>query len=85
MDAPAATLDFGLASSQTEVFSVKGMTCGSCVARVEGALLEAEEVFRAKVNLRKARVRVTYARGTDVSSLFERVGEIGYEMGPRRG
>lgn len=69
-------------TTRTDVFAVEGMTCGSCVGRVEGALLGMEEVRKAKVNLKAARVKVTYARGTDVTSLFDEIKSIGYEMGP---
>lgn len=72
----------GMASRQTDVFSVSGMTCGACVQHVESALLQMEEVKKAKVNLKAARVKVTFARGTDVTSLFDAVRNIGYEMGP---
>ena len=67
---------------QTGVFAVEGMTCGSCAGRVEGALLQREEVKKAKVNLETARVKVTFARGADVASLFDEVRSVGYEMGP---
>ena len=71
-----------MATTQTDVFSVNGMTCGACVQHVERALLQREEVRKAKVNLKAARVKVTYARGTDVTSLFDEVRNVGYEMGP---
>ncbi|MDE0188582.1 MAG: heavy metal-associated domain-containing protein [bacterium] len=67
---------------QTDTFRVDGMTCGACVAHVEKALLEREEVKKAKVNLKGASVKVTFARGTDVTSLFDEVRNVGYEMGP---
>ena len=67
---------------QTDTFRVEGMTCGACVAHVEKALLERGEVKKAKVNLKAASVKVTFARGTDVTSLFDEVRNIGYEMGP---
>lgn len=71
-----------MARNQTGVYSVSGMTCGSCAGRVERALLGREEVRKAKVNLKAAQVKVTFARGTDVASLFDEVRDIGYEMGP---
>lgn len=58
------------------------MTCGACVAHVEKALLAREEVKKAKVNLKAASVKVTFARGTDVVSLYDEIRNIGYEMGP---
>ena len=66
----------------TDVFSVKGMTCASCAGRVEQALLQREDVTEASVNLMGAKVQVTYAPETDVSSLFEEIHDIGYEMAP---
>ncbi len=72
----------GVAAPQSDVFAVKGMTCGSCAGRVEGALLEREEVSEAQVNLMGAKVRVSYAPDTDVASLFDAVAEIGYQMEP---
>ncbi|MXY73949.1 MAG: heavy-metal-associated domain-containing protein [Acidimicrobiia bacterium] len=67
---------------QTDVFRVEGMTCGACVGHVEHALLQRGEVKKAKVNLKAATVKVTFARGTDVTSLFDEIRNIGYEMGP---
>ena len=76
------TMGVGMASTQTNVFSVSGMTCGACVQHVEQALLQMREVKKAKVNLKAGKVKVTFARGTDVNSLFDEVRNIGYEMGP---
>ena len=75
-------MGFVLKKLQTDVFAVDGMTCGSCVSHVERALLEREEVRKAKVNLKAGTVKVTFARGTDVTSLFDEIRDIGYEMGP---
>lgn len=60
------------------------MTCGSCAQRVERALLQREEVKKAKVNVKAGSAKVTFTRQTDVNSLFEEVRNAGYEMGPRR-
>ncbi|MYA39235.1 MAG: copper-translocating P-type ATPase [Acidimicrobiia bacterium] len=73
---------FALTTLQTDDFAVEGMTCGSCAGRVERALLDREDVAEAKVNLMAAKVRVTFAPETDVSSLFAEIRNIGYEMGP---
>ncbi len=71
-----------LASTQTDVFSVSGMTCAHCAQRVENALLQREGVMEASVDLKGAKVRVTHDAGMDLSSLFDAVREIGYEPGP---
>ena len=69
---------------RTDVFAVKGMTCGSCAQRVESALLQREEVKKAKVNVKAATAKVTFAREADVNSLFDQVRSAGYDMGPLR-
>ena len=79
----ACRIGFAMGAFRTEVFAVSGMTCGNCVQHVESALLRMEEVTKVKVNLRRARARVTYSADTEPSALFDAVQEIGYEMGPR--
>jgi copper chaperone CopZ len=71
-----------LRAFRTDTFAVDGMTCGSCVQHVESALLQREDVKKAKVNLKAATVKVTFSRGTDVNSLFDEVRDVGYQMGP---
>ncbi len=66
----AATLDLGVA----------GMTCASCVNRVERALKKVPGVADATVNLATESARVTYAPGTDVEARIRRaVRDAGYE------
>jgi copper chaperone len=43
-----------------QTFSVTGMKCANCKARVEGALKELAGVEKAVVNLKDANVKVTY-------------------------
>jgi len=45
---------------ETSVFMVDGMSCASCVARVEKALSRVEGVVRADVNLATGKATVTY-------------------------
>lgn len=82
LGAPGLEWAFSMTTTRTEDFSVKGMTCGSCVGRVEGALLGSEGVSGASVNLADGKVQVTYASETEVSSLIEAVSAVGYEMAP---
>ena len=78
----ASRIDGRMTAFQRDTFSVSGMTCGACVQHVESALLQMEEVKKAKVNLKAATVKVTFASGTDVTSLFDELRNVGYEMGP---
>ncbi|MFD0668223.1 heavy metal translocating P-type ATPase [Ramlibacter sp. GCM10027632] len=68
-DSPA-TLDLG----------VGGMTCASCVGRVERALRKLPGVQEASVNLATESARVTYAPGPDMEAQIRRaVRNAGYE------
>ena len=55
------------------------MTCGSCVARAEAALLSDPQVLRASVNLNTGRAQVTYPDGQgDPAGLLQRLEQAGY-------
>ena len=73
-----------MAAVRTEVeFSVTGMTCGSCAARVERTLARQEGVERAAVNLATERAVVAFdpeRLGPD--ELVAAVGKIGYGLAP---
>ena len=65
-----ATLDLG----------VGGMTCASCVARVERAVRKVPGVSDATVNLATESARITYAPGAQVEAQIRRaVRNAGYE------
>ena len=52
-------------SEQTLDLGIGGMTCASCVARVEKALKKVPGVHEASINLATESARVTYAGGTN--------------------
>ena len=59
---------------------VEGMTCASCVRRVEKALLSVPGVTAASVNLATEQARVTIQCGAiDATSLVEAVAQAGYQ------
>ncbi|ROR34784.1 heavy metal translocating P-type ATPase [Inmirania thermothiophila] len=61
-------------------FRIGGMTCASCVARVERALRRREGVETAEVNLATERARVAFdARRVELPELVEAVRQAGYE------
>ena len=69
-DAGRVTLDLG----------VGGMTCASCVGRVERALLRVPGVQAASVNLATESVRVVFAPGEQMPAQIRRaVRDAGYE------
>lgn len=57
---------------------VEGMTCASCVGRVERALSGAPGVLQAQVNLATERARVTVLEGADPAALTAAVERAGY-------
>jgi P-type Cu+ transporter len=69
---------YGVISDQIEL-PITGMTCASCVNRVEKALKKTDGVLQASVNLATERATVTYAPGVaDVTSLQAAVEAAGY-------
>jgi Cu+-exporting ATPase len=58
---------------------IEGMTCASCVARVEKALKRVPGVASAEVNLATETATVGLAEGAAPESLVEAVREAGYE------
>jgi Cu+-exporting ATPase len=59
--------------------AIAGMTCASCVGRVEAALKRVPGVRAAAVNLATERAAVTILRGTDVADLIRAVEDAGYD------
>ncbi|HEU5101305.1 MAG TPA: heavy metal translocating P-type ATPase [Roseiflexaceae bacterium] len=69
---------YGVISDQIEL-PVTGMTCASCVNRVEKALKKTDGVLDATVNLATERASVTYAPGVaDFAALQAAVEAAGY-------
>jgi Cu+-exporting ATPase len=73
-------LGYGAATKKS-IFPVAGMTCASCVARVEEALSSVPGVVSANVNLASEKATVEYLEGTDVADLRRAVSEAGYTLG----
>jgi cation-transporting ATPase V/Cu+-exporting ATPase len=63
-------------------FTVEGMTCGSCAARVQRVLAKTEGVAGAEVNFATGRAQVTLERPVPAASLQARVEKIGYGLTP---
>ncbi|MDB5588222.1 MAG: copper-translocating P-type ATPase [Devosia sp.] len=57
---------------------IEGMTCASCVARVEKALLKVPSVTSASVNLATERATVRLADTSNVDALLKAVEKAGY-------
>jgi len=74
-------LGYGVATKKS-IFPVTGMTCASCVARVEEALSSVAGVISANVNLASEKATVEYLEGTGVADMRRAVKDAGYELGP---
>ncbi len=77
----AAISDAGyIAREETMELAIEGMTCASCVARIEKALKAVPGVTQASVNLATERATVRAVTGAvDISVLAKAVAETGYE------
>ncbi|WP_080419712.1 heavy metal translocating P-type ATPase [Burkholderia ubonensis] len=79
-DEPASTSPAAPAAAPIEL-EIEGMTCASCVARVEKALAGVPGVTRASVNLATERATVD-AAGVPASRLADAVKQAGYLATP---
>jgi Cu+-exporting ATPase len=66
-------------ASQTVDLGVDGMTCASCVSRVEKAISAVPGTMSASVNRATGRATVTLIGGTPVSSIEAAIRKAGYE------
>ncbi|MCK6442823.1 heavy metal translocating P-type ATPase [Elstera cyanobacteriorum] len=62
--------------------AISGMTCASCVGRVERALQAVPGVAQAAVNLATERAEVRAAPGVTLAALVEAVDSAGFEAAP---
>jgi Cu+-exporting ATPase len=74
-------LGYGVATKKS-IFPVGGMTCASCVARVEEALSSVPGVISVSVNLASEKATVEYLEGTGLVDMRRAVKDAGYELGP---
>jgi len=76
-----SNVGYGVAVGKT-TFSVRGMTCASCVANVEKALTKVPGVISANVNLASEKATIHYLEGEASMADFRRAVEsAGYSVG----
>ena len=68
------------AENQSLTIPVEGMSCASCVGRVEAALRKIEGVHSVAVNLATEKVQVDAAPGTHVATLVQAIENAGYDV-----
>ncbi|WP_080422382.1 heavy metal translocating P-type ATPase [Burkholderia ubonensis] len=80
-DAAATASPAAPATAPIEL-EIEGMTCASCVARVEKALAGVPGVTRVSVNLATERATVDAAAGVTTAQLVDAVRQAGYQATP---
>jgi copper ion binding protein len=68
-----------VSTSQTLGIPISGMTCASCVGRVEKAIRAVEGVQSVAVNLATERAQVTAAPGIKPEAVLNAIRNAGYE------
>lgn len=61
-------------------FQIKGMSCASCVSRIETALKKVDGVSQASVNLATERADITSNIGIDRQALINAIEHAGYDV-----
>jgi Cu+-exporting ATPase len=74
-------LGYGVATKKS-IFPVSGMTCASCVARVDSALSAVPGVVSVSVNLASEKATVEYTEDMRVADLQKAARDAGYKLGP---
>ncbi|MBU9543467.1 heavy metal translocating P-type ATPase [Burkholderia multivorans] len=69
-------------AATTVLIDIDGMTCASCVSRVEKALAKVPGVTRASVNLATERATVEASADVSAARLVEAVEQAGYQATP---
>ncbi|MFC2007276.1 heavy metal translocating P-type ATPase [Chloroflexota bacterium] len=69
-------------ATRKSIFPIGGMTCASCVARVEQALSSVPGVISVNVNLASEKATVEYIESTEFLELRRAVTAAGYELSP---
>jgi Cu+-exporting ATPase len=73
---------YGIAQEEFNI-DVEGMTCASCVGRVEKALRKVDGVAEANVNLATESARIRAAGGVTLDVLLQAIDAAGYRATPQ--
>ncbi|TET53558.1 MAG: heavy metal translocating P-type ATPase, partial [Actinobacteria bacterium] len=69
-----------MVSLEEETFDVEGMSCASCVKKVEDALLSVNGVEEASVNLATEKATVKYVPPLPLKEMKKAVENVGYKL-----
>src|SRR5512134_2124516 len=77
---PARRDDAATGAAVSLAIPVEGMSCASCVGRVEKAIRAVPGVADASVNLATGRAQVTFSdAGRDLAAVVDAIRRVGYE------
>jgi Cu+-exporting ATPase len=76
-----AVAEYGATQRELSL-GIEGMSCASCVGRVEKAIKKVAGVDSVSVNLATERARVVAGREVDVQQLVDAIGAAGYQATP---
>jgi Cu2+-exporting ATPase len=72
-------------TSETEIYTISGLRCAGCIAKLEGGLLRVPGVVGARVNFTTKRVRVDHLPDIDAESIREKIIRLGFTAEPFAG
>ena len=71
---------------ESQVLSIRGMTCAACALRIEKTVRKLPGLAQASVNLASEKLFVEYdADSLQLSQIKEAVSKIGYEVAEKDG
>nr|WP_294848969.1 heavy metal translocating P-type ATPase [uncultured Sphingomonas sp.] len=70
---------------ESTLFSVEGMRCAACIARIEGGLVAHPGIVAARVNLSGRRVRVDHDSSLDEEAIIAAFRDAGFDAHPFAG
>jgi Cu+-exporting ATPase len=76
---PGRTIEVGLSASRTFALDIEGMTCASCVNRIERYLGKLDGVTKANVNLATEQATVVAGPSVTVDQIVAAVEAAGYD------
>jgi P-type Cu+ transporter len=72
------------AEPPVQQFAIEGMSCASCVGRVERAIAKVPGVRTVAVNLATGRAEVSFSGAPDIAGVVRAIEDTGYAAQPTR-
>lgn len=79
MNAPAALTATAIPELTATRFTVPGIKCAGCIAKIERELAKVEGIVSARVNFSAKRVAIEHLSGLDEAALTQALEQLGFE------